>query len=111
MHIFPTYMALVIQLIVGQFEFIKTDNLPHPGVSRGQWIRMNVNPWGHRGIGIARYHPLGAVIHVPDRYKNGGKFYDLKKATNHNTTQHNTTLVTLSSLKISPNHIQATGKK
>lgn len=28
-----TYVALIIKLVVGQFEFIKTDHLPHPGIS------------------------------------------------------------------------------
>ena len=29
-----THMSLIIQFIVGQLEFVKTDHLSHPGVSR-----------------------------------------------------------------------------
>lgn len=71
MQPFGTYMALIIKLIVGQFEFIKTDNLPHPGVSRCQWVRVNIDPRRHRSVGISGYHPLGAVIHIPGRSKDG----------------------------------------
>lgn len=60
-------MALIIKLVVGQLELVKTDHLPHPGVSRSQRVRMDVNPWGHWGVCIASHHPLGAVIHIPER--------------------------------------------
>lgn len=39
-----TYMSLIVQLIVGEFEFIEADNLPHPGVPGGQGVRVDVNP-------------------------------------------------------------------
>lgn len=58
-------MSLVVQLVVGQFQLVETDDLPHPGVSRGQRVRVDVGPRGHRGVGVPGHHPLGAVVHVP----------------------------------------------
>jgi len=65
-------MALIIKLVVGQLELVKTDNLPHPGVSRSQRVGVDVNPWGHWGVSIASHHPLGAVIHIPERGRGNG---------------------------------------
>lgn len=62
-----THMSLIIQFIVGQFEFVETDHLSHPSVSRSQRIRVYINSWGDRGISIASHHPLGAMIHISDR--------------------------------------------
>lgn len=67
-----TYMALIIKLVVGQLELVKTDHLPHPGVSRSQGVRVDVNSRGHWGVSIASHHPLGAVIHIPERGRVGG---------------------------------------
>lgn len=65
-------MALIIQLVVGQLELVKTDHLPHPGVSGSQRVRVDVNPRGDGGVSIASHHPLGAVIHVPERGRGDG---------------------------------------
>lgn len=59
-----TYMSLVIQLVVGEFEFVEADHLPHPGVSRGWRVRMDVNPRRNRGIRVAGDHPFRTVVHV-----------------------------------------------
>lgn len=63
-----THMALVVQLIVGEFEFVEADHLPHPGVSRGQGVWVDVDPRGHGGVRVPRHHPLGAVVHIPGRH-------------------------------------------
>jgi len=63
---FP-YVSLVVQLIVGEFEFVEADHLPHPGVSRGQRVWVDVDPWRHGGVCISCHHPLGAVVHIPAR--------------------------------------------
>lgn len=60
-----THMALVVQLIVSEFEFVEADHLPHPGVSRGQGVWVDVDPRGHGGVRVPRHHPLGAVVHIP----------------------------------------------
>lgn len=77
-------MALIIKLVVGQLELIKTDHLPHPGVSRSQGVRVDVNPWGHWGVSIASHHPLGAVIHIPERERVGG----LREIVTHSLQEH-----------------------
>lgn len=69
-------MSLIIQFIVGELEFVKTDHLSHPGVSRSQRIGVYINSWGHRGISIASHHPLGAMIHIPEIKRKTGKFRD-----------------------------------
>lgn len=61
------YVSLVIQLVVGEFELVETDHLPHPGVSWGQRVRVDVGPRRHRGVGVSCNHPLGAVVHIPAR--------------------------------------------
>lgn len=61
------YMSLVVQLVVGEFELVEADHLPHPGVSRGQRVRVDVGPRGDGGVCVSRHHPLGAVVHVPGR--------------------------------------------
>lgn len=58
-------MALVIQLIVGELELVKADHLSHPGVPRGEWVRVDIDPGWHGRVGIPRHHPLGAVVHIP----------------------------------------------
>lgn len=63
-------MALVVELVIGQFEFVEAYNLAHPRLTGSRRIRMDVDPWRDRRVGVTRYHPLRAVIHVP---WNGGK--------------------------------------
>lgn len=59
------YVSLVVQFIVGELELVETDDLPHPGVARGQRVWVDVGPRGHRGVGVPGHHPLGAVVDVP----------------------------------------------
>lgn len=61
------YVSLVVQLVVGELQLVETDHLPHPGVSRGQRVRVDVSPRGNGGVGVPCHHPLGAVVHVPGR--------------------------------------------
>lgn len=62
------YMSLVIQLIVGEFELIEADHLPHPGVPWGQRIWVDVDPRGNRRVRVSCHHPLGAVVHIPRKH-------------------------------------------
>lgn len=63
-------MALVVELVIGQFEFVEAYNLAHPRLTGSRGIRMDVDSWRDRRVGVTRYHPLRAVVHVP---WNGGK--------------------------------------
>lgn len=66
-----TYMSLVVQFIVGEFELVEADHLPHPGVPWGQRVRVDVGPRRHRGVCVPCHHPFGAVVHVPGRQETG----------------------------------------
>lgn len=58
------YMALVIQLIVGQFEFVEAYDLTHPCLTRSRRIRVDVHTWWDGRISVSCHHPLGTVVHV-----------------------------------------------
>lgn len=63
------YMSLVIQLVVGQFEFVETDHLTHPGLSWSRGVWVDVDPGGHGGVCVPCHHPFGAVVDVPSPFK------------------------------------------
>lgn len=69
-------MSLIVQLIVGQLKLVETNHLSHPGVSRSQGIWVYINPWRHRRVSIASYHPLGAMVHISETQKERGEFRD-----------------------------------
>lgn len=64
-----TYMALIIQFVVGQLQLVEADHLPHPSLPRGRRVRMNIHPGRHRGISIPCHHPLRAVVNIPARQR------------------------------------------
>lgn len=53
-----THVALVVQLVVGQLELVEADHLAHPRLPRGRRVRVDVDSGRHRGVGVARHHPL-----------------------------------------------------
>ena len=48
---------MLVRDVVGEFEFVKGDDLLHPLLSRGRTVRVDVHPLGHLGVGLARYDP------------------------------------------------------
>ena len=62
-----TYVAVVVQLVVGQLELVKGDDLFGPLGAFGRRVRMNVDPRRRVGVRFARHHPAGAVegVSVP----------------------------------------------
>lgn len=58
-------MALVVELVIGQFQFVETYNLTHPRLTGSRRIGMNVDARRDRRICVSRNHPLWAVVHVP----------------------------------------------
>lgn len=66
-----TYMALVIQFVVGELQLVETDHLSHPSLPWGRRVWMNVHPGWHRGISVARHHPFRAVVNIPRRQGQG----------------------------------------
>lgn len=60
-------MAFVVQLVVGEFHAIEADDLTHPCLSRTRRVRVNIEPGSDAWVVcIPGYHPLRAVIHVPE---------------------------------------------
>lgn len=37
-----TYMSLIVHLVVGEFDAVKTDDLTHPRLSRARRVRVHV---------------------------------------------------------------------
>lgn len=62
-------MALVVQLVVGQLEFVKANDLSHPRLTRSRRVRVDVHTWGYGWIRISCHHPLGTVVHISLKYK------------------------------------------
>lgn len=67
-------MSLIVQFVVGQFQFVEADHLPHPGLSGGRRIWVNVDSGRHWGVCVTCYHPLRAVVHVSAQFT---FFYDI----------------------------------
>lgn len=64
-----TYMALIIQFVVGKLQLVEADHLPHPSLPRGRRVGMNIHPWWHRRVSITCHHPFRAVINIPTRQR------------------------------------------
>lgn len=63
-----TYMAVVIELIVGEFEAIEGHELLRPLSSFCGRIRMDMHPGGHMRICTACHHPRGTAIRMVMNY-------------------------------------------
>lgn len=59
-----TYVPIVVELIVGEFQLIEGDRLLHPVSSARGAVRVYVNPRGRNRIGSAGNHPSAAVESV-----------------------------------------------
>lgn len=60
-----TYMPVVIQQIVGQFELIERNDLLHPLRPFGRGVGVVMDSPGGGGVGFAGHQPGGAVEGVP----------------------------------------------
>lgn len=52
-----THMSKGVQVVVGEFELLKRDELAAPVRPGGGRVRMDVEPPGHRGLCLPRYRP------------------------------------------------------
>ncbi len=50
-------MSKGVQVVVGEFELLKRDELAAPVRPGGGRVRMDVEPPGHRGLCLPRYRP------------------------------------------------------
>lgn len=61
-----TYVALVVHLVVGEFDAVEADHLPHPRLSGTRRVRVHVEARRDtRVVSVSSHHPLRAVVHVP----------------------------------------------
>ena len=62
-------MAVLVQLIVGELQFIEGDDLFHPLSSLSRGVGVDVDPGWGVGVRLARHHPTGGVecISVMDK--------------------------------------------
>lgn len=51
------HMSKGVQVVVGEFELLKRDELAAPVRPGGGRVWMNVEPPGHRGLCLSRYRP------------------------------------------------------
>lgn len=51
-------MSEWVQVVVGEFEFLKRDELAAPVRPGGGRVRMDVEPPGHGGLCLPRYRPI-----------------------------------------------------
>ena len=57
-------MSVLVQVVVGEFQFVECDWLLHPVRPRGGRVRVDVEASGHVGLGLAGHHPLRVVVLV-----------------------------------------------
>lgn len=52
---------MLVQNVIGEFEFMEGNWLSHPLLSLGWTVRVDVHAFGHLWISLARHHPAGVV--------------------------------------------------
>lgn len=61
-----THMAVVVQQVVGEFEFIEGDDLLHPLGAFGRRVRVVVHPARRGGVSFTGHQPRRAVEGIPE---------------------------------------------
>lgn len=64
-----TYVAVVVQQVVGEFEFVEGDDLLHPLRAFGRRVRVIVHPARRGGVRLAGDQPRRAVESVPSGHR------------------------------------------
>lgn len=65
------HVAIVIHQVVGQLEFVKGHDLPHPLGTLGWRVRVEVYSARCGRVGLARHQPGGTVEGVPGEAERG----------------------------------------
>src|SRR6218665_2696446 len=58
------YVSILVEIVVGQFRFVKGERLFHPVSSRGWRVRMDVESFWHVWFRLSSGHPFGVVVLV-----------------------------------------------
>lgn len=65
-YLFPTsgtYMSKGVEVVVGEFEFLEGNQLPHPVGTGGRGIGVHVQPPGHGRLCLPRHGPAWGQRH------------------------------------------------
>ena len=71
MNMFITHMSLLIEVVIGEFEFMECARLLHPVGAGRRGVGMDVEPAGHVGFCLTRHYPLRVMISVGSRKSQG----------------------------------------
>lgn len=52
---------MLVQNVIGEFEFMEGHRLAHPLPPLGWTVRVDVHAFGHFWVSLPRHHPAGAV--------------------------------------------------
>ena len=65
-RISETHVSVVVELVVGEFEFVEGDGLFHPLTPASRRLGMNVDPRRGDRIRLSGHHPTrtGSISHV-----------------------------------------------
>ena len=58
------YVSVLVEVVVGELEFVEGQRLFHPVRAAGRRVRVDVESPGHVRLGLAGRHPLRVVILV-----------------------------------------------
>ena len=56
-----TYKSMFVRNVVGEFQFVESDNFGHPLFPSSRAVRVNVHSLRHFRISLSCYHPPGIV--------------------------------------------------
>lgn len=62
-----THVSVVVQQVVGEFEFVEGDDLLHPLRAFGRRVRVVVDPTRGGGVGFTRHQPRRTVESVSEK--------------------------------------------
>jgi len=57
-------VSILVEVVVGEFQFVEGQRLLHPVRSAGRRVRVNVESARHVRLGLAGRHPLRVVVLV-----------------------------------------------
>lgn len=56
-----TYKSVLVRNVVGEFQFVESDNFGHPLFPSSRTVRVNVHSLRHFRISLSCHHPPGIV--------------------------------------------------
>lgn len=60
-----TYKSVFVRNVVGEFQFVESDNFGHPLFPGGRAVGVNVHSLWHFRVSLSRHHPPRIVKFIP----------------------------------------------